>query len=1252
MKTFLKCLNFLSKHFNFIYKMAGERSVHHQRRPPDVEEALSSMLWTPYERSSTDTSSDDEDERIQRNLKSSYVSFCSDYTANRSFAALDTEYVTFIPTSMATSTTANPHELSDLTSAAATTCYFTAAGKSFYEPLANVATPLVPLPYSSVVLNTRTPAVTNYCNDDSTLKMNGAAHYCEHPYYHKASSTGNDNISYTRTENATPVATRQSNKPLHSRYAAISSLTKWWSPPANTATNGRSSSRSAATITESSSIMAPISSLTLSSNGIVKRPPSYESLYATTKSSYHNNHQHLHLFKPMLNTLKANVTSITQTRPLTDLTETTAEMMIIQQQDEQQQQQEQQRRANISTNAYYNTERHLVRSFTDDFIVERCAAESRVPATNVDKQHINLRNAVSDQINSYNSCNNTQKSHCEIFTMQSLTNVKRISMSHHMDTNVGSQQNQENEINNHTGELQEQVTQLRTPIEKREMHALTCARDSKHKEEKQENEHKNDQLYTDLVYDYAISSTRSFDGETLAVGYTRNTYDTLKTTGGLVNVLTNNSINLTPDNKCLAELERLYAEFRASEKIIEQQLKAKAYDTNSDLKLFDTDCANMRLNVPASTEAFNRNGVNLTVKPHNSSNSVILTTTNSVTALTTNECQHSPSLTIQVNQNNDKNTANNDNKKNRFNDSGSDANIKLLQNQNQSDKKALVHQSNVNIITTTTTTTTTNGVSVVNCNYGNIGSNNENNNKHISSNNNNNDNSNNNINNHNNQSITSLSIDAFKYIQQQQQQQQQNTTTHVINGHNSKASTRTTAKHLTNSSENNQNSITSYYHSGNSNDSNNNKNNSSNNNDNSISFSLVPNLYNKSYEAMNAVKNENRFANDECFISSSGNYNNHKSSNSINNIKVNIIQVNATATIATVSTAASTNVTIAAPATTTTAIIPKRTFTSTECQTDDIPTVKLRSTATYAAANASTIPPHSQHRDQRRRERRERRYLAHNNSLLGQIPTALARGHFRHTPTYPHHHHPQHNHHRLLERHSMPASHLTALLHPAHMHAAMTGTHLASLSHQSTPSPPPPPSPATMLRPTLPDILHNHFPPPYSALPCGGSQMSNGTTMALAAPPPLPSPPLHGATILGSASPTPPSSAAGTTILTSVISTVPMPGATAIVNDGRFSLPLPIIRRSPSERSGKGCCGQWFAGPPLRALIAVVALGGVACALAGAGVGFTGVAGPPNSHLTAALLMIDYCYWTVIVRVVLCVGVHHRLLIVLMPEVY
>lgn len=65
--------------------------------------------------------------------------------------------------------------------------------------------------------------------------------------------------------------------------------------------------------------------------------------------------------------------------------------------------------------------------------------------------------------------------------------------------------------------------------------------------------------------------------------------------------------------------------------------------------------------------------------------------------------------------------------------------------------------------------------------------------------------------------------------------------------------------------------------------------------------------------------------------------------------------------------------------------------------------------------------------------------------------------------------------------------------------------------------------------------------------------------------------------------------------------------------------------RSPSERSGKGCCGKWFAGPPVRALIAVVALGGVACAISGAALGTTGLAGPPSSHLTAALLMIGKC---------------------------
>lgn len=79
------------------------------------------------------------------------------------------------------------------------------------------------------------------------------------------------------------------------------------------------------------------------------------------------------------------------------------------------------------------------------------------------------------------------------------------------------------------------------------------------------------------------------------------------------------------------------------------------------------------------------------------------------------------------------------------------------------------------------------------------------------------------------------------------------------------------------------------------------------------------------------------------------------------------------------------------------------------------------------------------------------------------------------------------------------------------------------------------------------------------------------------------------------------------------------------IDSNCVSLSRSYFCRSPSERSGKGCCGQWFAGPPLRAVIAVVALGGVACALGGGALGATGLAGPPASHLTAALLMIGEC---------------------------
>ncbi|KAL7025160.1 hypothetical protein ACKWTF_013371 [Chironomus riparius] len=105
----------------------------------------------------------------------------------------------------------------------------------------------------------------------------------------------------------------------------------------------------------------------------------------------------------------------------------------------------------------------------------------------------------------------------------------------------------------------------------------------------------------------------------------------------------------------------------------------------------------------------------------------------------------------------------------------------------------------------------------------------------------------------------------------------------------------------------------------------------------------------------------------------------------------------------------------------------------------------------------------------------------------------------------------------------------------------------------------------------LPDVLNNPRPPPYSSLP---SQP----------------------------------------IIPSIISTVP-------VNDTRYSFSLPLVRRSTSDRSGKDCCGQWFNGPPLRFLVALVALGGVACTLGGATLGSIALAGSPTSHLTAGLLM-------------------------------
>ncbi|CAD6998656.1 unnamed protein product [Ceratitis capitata] len=189
-----------------------------------------------------------------------------------------------------------------------------------------------------------------------------------------------------------------------------------------------------------------------------------------------------------------------------------------------------------------------------------------------------------------------------------------------------------------------------------------------------------------------------------------------------------------------------------------------------------------------------------------------------------------------------------------------------------------------------------------------------------------------------------------------------------------------------------------------------------------------------------------------------------------------------------------------------------RTFTSTECQTDEIPAARLRS-------NRVPVSPVS-NRVQRRRDRRERRQLQQQLSS-----------------SYPH---PQHLHmpsvlRRPQDRHSMPPG-------PVSM-SSIAALHLQSSIHHSATTPMQS-AMSTLLRPMIPDLLHRHFPPPYSALPLNGCS----TSVVTSSPPP---------TIVGPIPPPPP----GTTLLTPVISTVPMPGvAPPVVSEGCFTLPLPIIR--------------------------------------------------------------------------------------------
>lgn len=608
-------------------------------------------------------------------------------------------------------------------------------------------------------------------------------------------------------------------------------------------------------------------------------------------------------------------------------------------------------------------------------------------------------------------------------------------------------------------------------------------------------------LTASLFYDSssAISLTRSFEANTsytVGLAYARGSFKT-----GLQDVRRQqeqqqqqNTYHLTP-NKCLAELERLYAEFRASENLREQKLR----EAQNNRKTTTTEAENMRLNVPANTNTNTSQteglktpevggkiiseNVTTTSRINPSTSSVFLTKTNSVTTIT-NPCQRTPSLTIQVNQNNNDTTTNNSNNlNNSSNNNNNTTNNNINVNNIGSSSQHITNESQQIVLNQAIVNTTTNGVSVINCNYVNNNLNNNNN---------------------NNKSITNLCDNATN-------------TTHNLNNNDHYKNFQNISKN-----HNDINSVT------NANSDYSNRNNSDNIQNSPTSHSSVPQVLN-----VNNMKNDQNNDHKDQIMPE----NNDKHLKNSSSTQVKVIQINEVATKAQNNSLNSSS--------TTPSSSPRRTFTSTECQTDDISSVQLRSPSatrppltSISSANSSS---HTNNRDQRRRERRERRHLQHTASLL-VAPTH----------SHPHPNHPlRHGH---LDRHSMPAPPLPPILHPPHLHPG----HLSQTGHN-----------VAMLRPMLPDILHNHYPPPYSALPgqslataaSGSMPHHNGSPIPFSHPhahPLHPPPQTPTATILGPPPPPPP---AGTTLLTSVISTVPIPGATPMVSDGRFTLPLPIMRR-------------------------------------------------------------------------------------------
>ncbi|KAH8371931.1 hypothetical protein KR093_009320 [Drosophila rubida] len=920
--------------------------AHRQQRPPDVEEALSSMLWTPYERATPTASSSDEeaddDERLNRQLRKSHSS-----------------------PSTALSQLLSPLPIAEPPAAAAAA--------------AAAAAPPVPFPSFSVSGRAVEAAKTS--------RAGGRRNRYSFPSYY--------------------------GSPAHT-------LTQWCS--------------SAATA--------------------IKEPPSYESLYEARVSSVGAARASLARVQP--NNLQCDRSQRSRAAANADDDDDDDD-------DDDKDEHTEQLTANVPAE-------RLVRSFTDDYISQNCAlynpaikdrekvtetaaATTQRPATTNARSQQSAENQSDSRANciinekSDNNDNNVRDEQEMAATTNEETGTgsaaaaATAAASVAVSAAVGVQVNQPvscaaataTAALNRTLSLttkRASSTAVETPAERATLLGSSGERRS---------------AAISLSSSFGACTTDASFSTASSSYYEHNNTLSSWLSRGRYNYNTSSSSSSSSDalrpNKCLAELERLYAEFRASESLLERRLSQSPIDSDSDNDNdSDIDETTMRLNVAAELPSSSATATTATQTASGNNSSVFLKASDcndnnnqakivssiAITPAASKSCQRQPSLTIQVN--------------NGVASPTSTAEPSILNN---------------------------NGVCVVNCNY-----------------------SNNNNNNCSSSSIVAINNCATaSKVFSASVQNKLNNNAHVDVQH--VAATAERASSI-------------------------NPNNNHNNNN------------------ANANVNANANANSNCSEQSNVNVNVSSADNS-----VKVINVNASSS-------------------------PPRTFTSTECQTDDLTNNNNNNNNGNDSNNNNNNSSNASQlrtREQRRRERRERRQQQ-------QQQQTMTAANFM----------PQH----LLPPFPLPASRKWPHA-PFDLSTISNGLHFYWQSAG----------------------ISFYWPFRVTFVPAASSSSIQPATCPLSECARYP--------VNSSVSPSPSACCLPTCETTH---------KNVASCSRELTKELFMLCRSPSERSGKGCCGQWFAGPPLRALIAVVALGGVACALGGAALGATGLAGPPNSHLTAALLMI------------------------------